>query len=358
MEPSLEDKINQLQKFLDVERIPLKLIDINGDSDRGSCGSQDSDESASVFKEKKKEEKKKDARMSQQVHTVAKQFGSIGKTMGKKLKQLGKVGRGDKGRQQSSVGNEITQSTRVMSSYGHQHNGQEVILVAKLRPVPGKQHEEMVTNYLQNAGERFHSDRESKRRNDVEIRSKVALYPPVNSTLCSTPDCNLFANPQTNYLCSQCYAAQHLEADLMRKKNNQFVYNTFPGRGKQTFSTPMNPDEIFRCGKSKFYTSSNEEIGQQMANPDVYPNFDKQTSYSNNNTNVPRLRSPSPDYDNVYDDPVTKLQMTAQDRHRCKSSECEFYGSPESDGFCSKCFKYKNSKDEGFEMYSQTSTKL
>ncbi|GFR93834.1 OTU domain-containing protein 7B [Elysia marginata] len=361
---SLEDKINLLQKFLDVDRLTLKLTDINGDSDRASMGSQDSDDMGGTFtkdKDKKKDEKKKDAKVSQQMQNVAKQFGSIGKSMSKKLKQLGKVGKVDKSRR-PSVGNEITQSTRI-PNYGTNANNNEIVLVARLSEKRGKQQQEMISNYLADAKERFESDRELKRKNDAELRSKVARHPAVNSTgPCRTHGCNLYGTSQNDYYCTACYTARHTDVS---RGGGQVIYNTFPGRnrGQQNLDLPKPTDEIFIYGKSKFYTSSNEDIKQPP--PENFLTVsEKDQKYNRPTSDIlrPRTRSPTPDYDNVPRphsmQPIPTQRLGSESVSLpCKSSNCEFYGSSNFNGLCSKCFQQRQSESSTV-MRGNINTKL
>ena len=360
-EKSLEDKINLLQKFLDVDRLTLKLLDINGDSDRASMGSQDSDDmGGTLTKDKKKDEKKKDAKVSQQMQNVAKQFGSIGKSMSKKLKQLGKVGKVDKSRR-PSIGNEITQSTRI-PNYGTNANNNEVVLVAMLSEKRGKQQQEMVRNYLADAKERFESDRELKRKNDAELRSKVARHPAVNSSApCKTPGCNLYGTSQNDFYCTACYTARHTD---ITRGGGQVIYNTFPGRnrGQQNLDLPRPADEIFIYGKSKFYTSSNEDI-KQPASENLLTVSEKDLKYSRPTSDIlrPRTRSPTPDYDNVprphsmHPVPTQRLGSVSLP---CKTSGCEFYGASNYNGLCSKCYQQQRHNESSRAMHGNVNTKL
>ena len=334
LEPCVEDRVNLLNKFLEVERLPFRTAELNGDSDRASCGSQDSDECANTL-HRDKDKRKKDARMSQQMQSVAKQFGSIGKSMGKKLKQLGKSGKGDKNRR-PSVGNEIMQSTRVISTFGN-GNGRDCVLVANLSEKRSPNHQKMIKNYLEDAKERFQRDREMKRRNDVELRSRVSNP----SSVCSTPGCNAYGTAHNNYLCNACHsAAQKFEA-VSQRPGGQYIYNTFPGRMRQAApGSSLAPDEIFRYGKSKFYTSSNEDLNDpaQSGNLSVNNTSGGQTSVSQNNLNFPRC--PSPDYDNVFTHNLVQNEPPASrnSENKCRNQNCSFFGRAEWSGYCSKCW--------------------
>ena len=279
--------------------------------------------------------------MSNQMHSVAKQFGSIGKSMGKKLKQLGKSGRAEK---RPSVGSEISQSTKIITAYGSGSGGHsDMVLVAKLSEKRSPNHHKMINNYLEDAKERFKQDRELKRRNEVELRSKVS--PP--SLTCATPGCHAYGTAQTSYLCNSCFQKHQREQNQRRavSQSGQSIYNTFPGRSRQpvggNYLAPS--DEVLLCGNSKFYTASNEDIpsvvNDNVNNMNNNRNRNEIADLSSNaSVNVNQPRCPSPDYDNV-DSGRLGYQVPVQ-RHsdaNCRTSHCNFFGRAEWSGFCSKC---------------------
>ena len=334
IESTLEDKISLLQNFLDIERMYLKYPEHNGDTDHNYWGSQEYEETV-ITKDKRKEDKKKDARMAQQMQSVAKHFGSFGKSMGKKLKQIGRGGKHEKLRA-TNVDNDFVQNTKVNNSYGAVNN-QSVILVANLSENQSPNHDEMVENYLKDAKERFNVDKDLKRKN--ELRTKHSN----TSSVCVSPNCTANGTPENNYLCSSCYQAQRREQNIQQRSGSQYVYNTFPGRVRQPSSntvphwSTVSPDEIFRCGNSKFYTASNKNVNNTS-------NFSNSSDLklssippsSQNNFNTSRVPSPSPDYDNVSAN--NRFPITRASEANCRTSNCSFFGRAEWSGLCSKCW--------------------
>ena len=334
---------------MEIERIPFKNGDLNGDSDHSSFGSQDSDDNAAMYKDKRKEDKKKDPRMSQQMHSVAKQFGSIGKTMGKKLKQLGKVSKADKQRR-PSVGNEITQSTN-LSQIALNHR--DVVLVCNLSVKRSPTHQKMIKNYMDDANERFQHDKELKRKNDIELRNKVNNPRAV----CITPGCSALGTAQNSYLCNSCYVKHQKEQAVQNRPGGQYTYNTFPGRARQTAggNNFLGPAQVYHYGNSKFYTSSNENLNEAGRTKSNQASNTSQGLSQHQNVNVNRC--PSPDYDNVDsgDNPneMRNTSMSGQQqqasvvRHsdsKCRTSSCNFFGRSEWSGFCSRCWNETKSQ--------------
>ena len=82
MEPGLEDRLNLIKVYMDIVQLPLSSdAPLITTSRQSSSGSEDGGVlNSGTLKDKKKEGKQ---------NIMAKQFGSLGKSMGKKLKNLG-----------------------------------------------------------------------------------------------------------------------------------------------------------------------------------------------------------------------------------------------------------------------------
>ena len=217
-----------------------------------------------------------------------------------------------------------------------------------------------ISNYLKDARRR-HSDQETKRLQKAEeMRSRVTAPPPytpvslVQGRSCRTPGCQYCALPDLS-LCDRCASQQQwgtLDRTTSLSRSNiqpPSGYNTFPGRHKAPTGLPQssdanpenNNDEIYKYGKSKFYTP--------------HPNnAAKTTGFSNNNNALveslprsgnisrpppaPRPRSPSPDYDNLRSEPGQGTNP------KCITPGCEFFGSKDKGNMCSSCFRNKPSQ--------------
>ncbi|XP_046581569.1 LOW QUALITY PROTEIN: uncharacterized protein LOC124289014 [Haliotis rubra] len=302
-----EDKLNLLQQFMNVEKLQIPTLDTDYDSDKQSCGSYESDDSVGCVGNK---EKKKDAKVSQQMHSVAKQFGSIGKSMGKKIKKnfgnIGKamknIGDPDKSSRRQSVGSVITQSTKVIATIATDI-GRDRVWCARLSVSRTKMQQELVKNYLHTSEQRFEKDRDLWRKKNEEIRNRVSTHSIASTVTCVTPGCQMFGTAETAYLCSKCYSQQKQEAIDKEKQRGQFVYNTFPGRNKG-----VEEATIVKLGKSKFYTGVEDYGPEKPALQDsrlsVVANMDRHQSRSVGDVSHMgqhglHARTPSPDYDNV-----------------------------------------------------------
>lgn len=291
VEPALDERLLMLQRYLELERLPIthpmELDDAEG-IDQKSCGSYESDQSdvsscgagasgsvgaivgsSGSLKEKKKDPREK--RMSQQMQTVAKQFGSIGKSMGKKLKKnfsIGKSGKplppeiSEKLSRPTCVGGGVTQSTKLTISIAMLLE-RDKVLCARLSTIKTDLQKELIRNYMFNANKRFEKEVESRRKRGEEPLGRTGINrgeragPP---TKCVTSGCNMYGTPETSYLCSKCFSQQKQQALSQEKSKGQIggVYNTYPCHGKRTDASPVLPSGttyVQTCGKSKFYTT-------------------------------------------------------------------------------------------------------
>ena len=324
-----EERLALIRRYLDLETIPIPpggtpvhqhnnlMVDLDLGSQPRSrsnshSGSVDSDENNSIgssgsAKDNNGKEKEK-SKVAKQMQTVAKSFGSIGKTMSKKLKKnFGNVGKAmkqeerqqqqrDKEKRQkmlrrTSVGS-VTQSTKVTSVTVELLGDKEHILCVKLSHKRMEYQEEMVRNYLLAAQERFKQDRELRRQQDVEMRLKVELRSSrellASTNLqtdgsgdevdgggvsggggsnsnggvlsprmqCINTGCDAKGSASTSYLCPSCYEKE-------KKQALDFERGPVAADGRPILGGAAMPldrkDTLLTCGKSKFYTLSDDE---------------------------------------------------------------------------------------------------
>ena len=378
-EPCLEDRLNLIKVYMDVVQLPLCLDGPLGSHTRltsrqsssGSTGSEDGGggSNTGTLKDKKKDGSKQS--------TVAKQFGSLGKSVGKKLKNLGnnlapskagsKGGGGggsadpaEKG-QHSSLSGGLSQSAKVITALATLGGGEndELVPCAKLSCEYLDSREVFVSNYLRDAEKRFHRDQEERRLKGVEVRPWAPPLPPTvvsQCRLCRTPGCMNYALVDLS-LCDRCASQQQWQqggtldraASKGQGQGQQLGYNTFPGRHKAPVGLPpgvsgpaggLPSDEIYKYGKSKFYTPHPETppVPQAVQALQALRHTDRQQSLSTGNVTrpqppTPRPRSPSPDYDN--------LRYGSEASPKCVTPGCDFYGSKETGFLCSGCHRNK-----------------
>ncbi|CAH1796731.1 unnamed protein product [Owenia fusiformis] len=312
-----ESKLTLLSKYLDVVQEPfaimpqLKTVGSKDglqiiQNDLLSMGSQDSDESASTSSGESNGRDKEKSKVTKQMNSVAKHFGSIGKNMGKKLKKnFGNIGKamkqmnvegnsGGKFTRKSSFGSGVTQSTKNTITL-EMLNQKDSILCAKLSCKRTAFHEEMIKNYMQSANERFEIEREMRLKRAEEIRQKAIDRNSTEvsnnqlPTKCMNSGCELYGTAATSYLCTGCYAKQKEEAINIERGPEQFSYMP-KQHNDPKLRKNLDDGVVIASGKSKFYTPANQ--------PDPPP-------YRSNNAQPQRqaLISPDPDYEPSYRHP-------------------------------------------------------
>ncbi|UYV69841.1 hypothetical protein LAZ67_7000935 [Cordylochernes scorpioides] len=149
------------------------------------------------------------ARPSGRLHTVARHFSSLGRSMSKKIKKnFGhmvakrtnsfKVGKLEKPQEDKKSATLPTAATRVEPPAPKK----PVVLLAAVIHTE-KRHEyqqDMIRNYLNSARSRFLRERESRQR--------PAAAPTVGPPQCVSPGCPQPGSASTGYLCSSCHAKQ------------------------------------------------------------------------------------------------------------------------------------------------------
>ena len=179
---------------------------------------------------------------------VAKQFGSIGKSMSKKLKKnfgsIAKMTRNNSQKKNSGAENyapsgTIRQTTKLNSNIVSR--SQDYILCAELHTEKRHEYqEEMIRNYLQSARKRFERDKEMKHKQAEECRQKedlklkeLAQFEGPSS--CINPGCDKYGTAITSYMCKDCFEHQ---------------------REQELTSNADSCAPRYGIGKSRFYTES------------------------------------------------------------------------------------------------------
>jgi len=396
------DQIGLLKEFLDVLHVSLPACFLDPPLDTEPLSPDSSDPCHACACEAEVTSRSSDetnmlqlgnkSKTAKQIQSVAKQFGSIGKTVSKKLKKnlgtITKIARSGSFKGLRRDVRAVSQTTRLQSSKivaGHQ----DYILTAVIHTdncLP--YHQEMVANYLEEAKLRFDKDKELKvlqaeerRRREEERLEQVALSEgPVQ---CINPDCQMMGSALTSYLCSYCYYHQ------MRHETDSV---DAPHQIHQT-------DALYGSGKSKFYVNADEASYETLRNIPVAKHAtlrnNDRSIYLANSTfyrdNVPLVVPVSP-YDPdpppiVPVDPPQPRNLTRKkwlsshnpvingetirpvvlegavdlngveeemygksakmkvslpglsDAKPCQTEGCSFFGTSETNYFCSKCFK-------------------
>lgn len=383
-----ESKLNLLKRYMDLEKLPINSVFLDSGSDeRNSTGSYESDDGL-IEKGKKKDSK---------MQSVSKQFGSFGKSVGKKLKNLGKTSKDEK----KAVSRKYSggQSPRVPLTISALNElDQQAVWCCRIIVKKSDTHQKMIDNYLVDASKRFKLEGTSSprlnRKDNIGGNEQRNGKVPQERVKCVTSGCNLYGSADTSYLCSQCYADQKKVIIDIREKEHE---------NKHKDRHVVN--DVTKVGNSKFYDMTDSKVSYQnhMTEPaqrksqgyDVtdgeryYPEKNDLRSRANltvsdvglksksdglapkakpeDFTSKSRPRTPSPDYDNVEyklvqkqtnqrlseppvlgkspNSPKKVFTNTGIDGLHCRNPDCNFYGSKDFDNFCSGCYKERNKQN-------------
>ena len=299
---SEESIFDLLKTYLNVVQVPIpkhtpavlhRQDTGNTDSEletHSNSGSVESDEGTNSTSSSGSSKEK--SKMAKQMQTVAKQFGSIGKTMSKKLKKnFGSISKAVKqmnlNQAEENVKNNEKSVRRedggvgALDGGGHSghplgegfvHNvinnvtfemlgNKESILCAKLSHKRADYQQEMIKNYLHSAHERFEVDRQLKRQKADDVRMKVNLVKNEadknkSQMKCINAGCNMYGTAATSYLCSSCYSHQKQQAmDLARlPPGGTLQQQPFPTPTPKVDNVTVQHQTMVESGKSKFYT--------------------------------------------------------------------------------------------------------
>ena len=186
-----------------------------------------------------------------QLHSVAKQFGSLGRSVGRKIRR-------------NLIDNFTVKHPPPLPV--RLNNAQwecpDFILCSRLHTE--KHHpalEQMISNYLQSARQRFEQQQEQRQRQTLvwqrrkqHTLAEVAIQE--GPSPCINPNCTMYGTALTSYMCTACYAKQ-LEQEEERAKSI---------KAAAIRTTSGNQNALYGMGKSVFYAQSDSQSYADAAN--------------------------------------------------------------------------------------------
>jgi OTU domain-containing protein 7 len=166
-------------------------------------------------------EGKQKSKSAAKLQSVAKQFGSLGRSMSKKIKKnIGSITKlGKKDHKFPNI-NTMTQSLG-----GGFVNGRYRFLCAQLRARRHDFQEEMIKNYLDCAYQRFiHQPKDSAAGTFKIAKDHFMNSSPLDDRVvhCINTDCDNFGTEKTSYLCVSCYEKQKQRETMTTDDNVDF----------------------------------------------------------------------------------------------------------------------------------------
>lgn len=187
-----------------------------------------------------------------QLHSVAKQFGSLGRSVGRKIRK--NLMENFSARHQQAVNLSRTNDA--------QWECPDFILCARLHTE--KHHpclEQMINNYLLSARQRFEQQQSERQRQTLvwqrrkqHTLAEVAVQE--GPSRCINPDCTMYGTALTSYMCTGCYTKQ-LEQEEERAKTLKSTLSRSPSG---------NQNALYGMGKSVFYAQSDTRSYADAAN--------------------------------------------------------------------------------------------
>lgn len=210
------------------------------------------------------------SKAAKQFQSVAKQFGSIGKSMSKKLKKnLGTI---TKMTRNNSQKKDATLRPRLTND--DPSKNQDYILSARLHTEARHEYqEEMIKNYLNTARDRFEREKKLKQKlaeensnlDDERLQEQAKLEGPKN---CITQGCNMYGTVLTAYLCTSCYEKQRQE-ELNSSINSPSLPRAIMIPQKSPLS-PQNSSSVdpprIGTGRSTFYLEASPKSYETAKN--------------------------------------------------------------------------------------------
>lgn len=341
-------------------------------------------------------ESNKSKSKSAKLQSVAKQFGSIGRSMSKKIKK--NIGSITKLGQKTPNPKFSHQMTPTLG--GGVVNGRYRFLCSQLRAKRHDFQEEMIRNYLECAYDRFlHQNTDSTKVKKFGSEGGQVVH-------CINSGCDNFGTEKTSYLCSGCYEKQKHDYEYDSPRygtgNSKFYTQTDEKSHKAVERIPsvkkLNElDQTLYLSKSTFFNDtkpSHNIVGLPISpNPPVtatksYITKGKTTiipikvegrddptdhdliQFENNeklSNGFSRTLPPIGHRSESYGYPISDQVDGPMLRHsydvatKCRSPNCNFFGSPKN-GFCSKCSQQQQHTDGGgggqIQQYRKLQTEI
>lgn len=163
-------------------------------------------------------EGKQKSKSAAKLQSVAKQFGSLGRSVSKKIKKnIGSITK--LGKKDNKFPN---MSTMTATLGGGFVNGRYRFLCAQLRAKRHDFQEEMIKNYLECAYQRFtHQSKDIllQKTRDPFMSSSAAVAVDDRIMHCINADCDKFGTEKTSFLCTGCYEKQKQRETMTGDEN-------------------------------------------------------------------------------------------------------------------------------------------
>jgi OTU domain-containing protein 7 len=372
-DPSPDDDF--YEDFPTEEDYDRKMLDISLNFNNDECnvaGSSSSPENEGS----KGLQKNKSAKLQ----SVAKQFGSMGKSMSKKIKKnIGSITKFGKPSGACLKFPNSPSSSTPKTLGGSYAGGKYRLLCAQMRSKRHDYQEEMIRNYLECAHQRYTQGKNNS-KDTTDFKGIVQ---------CINSDCQNYGTEDTSWMCSNCYEQQR-ERESSSNVNYDNSYRSPPryGTGNSKFYTQSDVnshnivkrlpsvkklselDQTLYLSKSTFFNdtklSSHNILGIPIESQ-LYPASSSKTTiipiqieehqvkkeesgYENDNliqfesinSNTSSAKvSAFASTSNLSKDVVQDFNTSSSnlpDPLKCRSLGCNFFGSPTT-GYCSKCCK-------------------
>lgn len=216
------------------------------------------------------------SKAAKQLQSVAKQFGSIGKSMSKKIKKnIGSITKiGSSACNSSNGSNKSNKKGLLSTGTSTQSFTKQRVLCAQLKAKRHDYQEEMIKNYLECAHDRFTETQKAKELREIEQQHLDILKKKSDSpteiereTSCINAGCSNYGTSATSYMCTTCFEKQK-ERELNNCNNG------------------VSDGARFGTGNSKFYTQADVQSHKSIKRlPSVRRLNDMdQTLYLSNST--------------------------------------------------------------------------